>query len=134
MRRDMRPVIIRQATPSGEPDRQFLFTPGPTFANVQGRMVEVPPGPGFRAFASVQPVSGRVAQTLPEGSRADDWREVWVATLEDIRPSEAKQSDGSGGKRGHTLLAFGVLYEFREVRDWRADGGYIYGRVQKVVR
>lgn len=127
-------VIGMLATPHGGGRGEYEFTPGPTFTNVKGVLVPDAPGPAFRAVANWQPLSGQSAQRLPEGARADDWREMWVATTQPISASEAKQPGGGGGKRGHTVVIEGVTYEVMTAHDWRATAGFWRLRVQKVAR
>lgn len=132
---NMQATIARLATLSpGAPLGKYLFTPGPTYTNVDGVMVPNAAGPGFTATAAVQPVRGKSLEKLPEGARADDWKEVWVATLEEVTCGDASQPGGGGGKRGHTFVFRGVTYEFQSVRDWRDDGGFFTGMAQKVSR
>lgn len=132
---NMQAVIARLATLSpGAGLGQYLFTPGPTFTNVDGIMVPSAPGPGFSATAAIQPVRGKTLEKLPEGARADDWKEVWVASLEEITCGDAFRPGGEGGRRGHTFEFRGVVYEFQSVTDWRDDGGFSHGMAQKVSR
>lgn len=125
---NMQAIIRSQATGS------YVFTPGPTFTNVDGLMVPSASGPSFTVVANVQPASGKTLRLLPEGTLADDVRDMWVATTVDITPSVARQPDGSGGQRGHTVVVDGVTYEVVRAKDWRANGGYWELSVQKVAR
>lgn len=128
MNHNMQPFIRRQRTGT------YRFTAGPTFINVDGVMVPGAAGAYFDADANVQPASGKTMRMLPEGTLADDVRDVWVATLETITPSEAVQPDGSGGRRGHSVTVDGVVYEVVRAKDWRANGGYWELSIQKVAR
>lgn len=126
-------VISRLATPSGG-GTNYTFTAGPTFTNVGGTLVPSGPGPSFTAQASWQPASGKTMRMLPEGTRADDVRDMWVATLEEITPSEARQPGDVGGRRGHSVIIEGVTYEVVRAQDWRANGGFWWVAVEKVAR
>lgn len=127
-------IMAILATASGTPSGRYTFTAGPTYTLVSGRWVAGASGPSFDSVASWQPASGKTMQMLPEGTKADDVRDMWVPTLEVITPSEAIQGDGSGGRRGHSVVIDGVTYEVVRARDWRANGGYWELSVQKVSR
>lgn len=129
-------VIALLATPgtSGGGQGLYTFTPGPSYTLEGGRWVAGAPGPSFDATANWQPASGKTMQMLPEGTKADDVRDMWVPTMQPITTSEAMQADGSGGRRGHSVVIDGITYEVVRARDWRANGGYWELSVQKVAR
>jgi hypothetical protein len=81
-------------------------------SRVDGRFV---PG-GSRSFAilaSVQPIAGAEAATLPEGERSRDWRKLYTRTA--LFP--VNQHDGEAGDR---VTIDGAVFEVRKVKHYRA--------------
>lgn len=132
---NMQGVIALLATPgtgAGGGNGRYTFTAGPTFTNVRGTVTPSGPGPSFDAMANWQPASGKTMQMLAEGTKAEDVRDMWVSTMEVITPSSEEAADGSGGRRGHSVVIDGSTYEVVRAKDWRANGGYWEISVQKV--
>lgn len=121
-------VIAMLATVSGGESGQFRITRGPTFTDDgHGNMVPDPNPPSFLATGSVQPISPKRVRELPEGAHSADWRTVYLKTDEPITTTDVQAQ-----RRGHTITVGGLDYWFIEVNDWRADGGFVRGLVQRV--
>jgi hypothetical protein len=65
--------------------------------------------------ASVQPLSGREMETVPEGERHKDWQKVY--TEADL--VTADQHGAGVGSRADQLVVGGIIYEVRQVWPWR---------------
>lgn len=63
--------------------------------------------------ASVQPLTGKDADSLPEGERHKDWLKLYTRT--ELRP--VSQHAGSAGDR---VEVDGITYEVRTVKRYRA--------------
>lgn len=110
--------------------RGLTVTPGPTYTvNAHGDKVPTPGTPWVAPTASVQPLSGRNAQTLPEGERADEYREVWLVPDSPARFVSVVSTDAQRGS--DTLVIDGEVYEVTNSRDWRAAGAYLHVVVRK---
>lgn len=110
--------------------RGITITPGPTYGvNEYAEQVVIPGTPWVAPTASVQPLSGRTAQTLPEGERADEYREVWLVPDSPSRIVTVVSTDAQRGS--DTMLIDGEVYEVTNSRDWRAAGAYLHVVVRK---
>lgn len=125
---NMGPVIGLLATTTGGESGQFRITQGPTFTeDGHGNMVPVLPTPFFLVTGSVQPISAKKVRELGEGARSEDWRSVWLWTDVAITTTDVATQ-----RRGHSITIDSLEYWFIQVNDWRANGGYIEGLVQRV--
>lgn len=123
-------AIALLATGTGSNPKGVTVTPGPTYTvDGNGRQVKTPGVPWVAPSASVQPLSGRNAQTLPEGERADEYREVWLVPDSPARLVSVVSTDAQRGS--DTLSLDGEVYEVTNSRDWRAAGAYLHVVVRK---
>lgn len=66
--------------------------------------------------ASVQPITGKELETLPEGERSKEWFKVY--TKDDVRTGT--QHVGTVGRRADHLVFDGAEHEVRKVQPWRS--------------
>lgn len=123
-------AVAMLATGTGTNPKGVTVTPGPTRTiDANGRQVETPGTPWVAPSASVQPLRGREAQILPEGERADEYREVWLVPDSPARIVSVVSTQTQRGS--DTLLLDGEVYEVTNSRDWRAAGAYLHVVVRK---
>lgn len=111
--------------------RGVTVIPGPlrTVDPSNGHMVETASPPWVAPLASVQPLRGRDAQQLPEGDRADEYRDVWLVPDSPARLVSVVSTQASRGS--DTMLIDGEVYEVTNSKDWRVAGAYLYVVVRK---
>ncbi|MBN8472333.1 hypothetical protein JYJ95_38010 [Corallococcus exiguus] len=93
---------------------------------VDGVAVEAA-GESFSILASVQPLSGRERQLLPEGQRSEERLLVVTAT-------ELRVADVSARREGDVLVYRGEDFEVEAVERWDELGGFWKARAVKVRR
>ncbi|WP_223643946.1 hypothetical protein [Corallococcus sp. EGB] len=93
---------------------------------VDGVMVAAPEA-SFSILASVQPLSGRERQLLPEGQRSEERLLVVTAT-------ELRAADVSASREGDVLVYRGESFEVEAVERWDELGGFWKARAAKVGR
>ncbi len=84
---------------------------------VKGRAQAKTESGRFTIMASIQPMSAREQQLLPEGQRVENTKKIY--TLTELRT--ARQADGT--EPDHVIYN-GHTYEVRSVEDWVDLGGY----------
>lgn len=126
-------AVALLATGTGTSATSVTVTPGPTYAiDDNGRQVTTAGTPWVAPSASVQPLRGRELQQLPEGARADEYREVWLTP--DVPTRTLTPADTRTGRGGDVLLLDGQPYEVTTAHDWRAAGAYLHVTVRKQQR
>ncbi len=93
----------------------------------QGRVVPGAAQTPFATSGSMQPLSGRDLQRLPEGDRATE--QLWYYTKATLLTS-----DVATGRVADLVNVGGVSYEVQTVEDWSASGNYYRARLSKVNR
>lgn len=77
----------------------------------------VPGAPSAASIAaSVQPLSGKEVETLPEGERRRDWLKLY--THSELRPVD--QHSGAAGTAADRVIIDGAIYEVRRVARQRS--------------
>lgn len=71
-----------------------------------------PPPDNFTLRASVQAMSGRQLERVPEGLRSHDWQNLYAPTTPVLRTAEAD------GPEADLVTVGGVTYEIQRVRHW----------------
>ncbi len=126
-------AVAMLATGTGTSPKSVTVTPGPIYTiDTNGRQVKALGTPWVAGVASVQPLSGRQAQQLEQGARADEYREVWL--VPDLPTRNITPADTLTKRGGDILLLDGQSYEVTTAHDWRAAGAYLHVVVRKIQR
>lgn len=102
-------VVLRTA--AGAYDENGRYTAGSTST--------------FSINASIQPVSGRDLQRLPEGLRTLDLKSVWSRT-------QLFTAEAPAGMQADVITVGPHSYQVQTVLDWFSNAGYFKYIIQKV--
>lgn len=70
--------------------------------------------------ASVQKLSGRDSEVLPEGSRRKDFRRLYLDAAVSVRTVEQAEAGGSGALPADHFVIDSIVYKAWTADDWRA--------------
>lgn len=94
---------------------------------VSGRVVQGVASVPFSTAGSIQPLSGRDLQRLPEGDRATE--QFWYFTS-----TRLQTADAASGQVADVVDVGGESFEVQSVEDWSASGSFYRARISKVNR
>lgn len=94
---------------------------------VAGRVVPATASAPFATTGSMQPLSGRDLQRLPEGDRATE--QLWYFTTTRLQTAEVDT-----GQVADVVDVDGEAYEVQTVENWQASGNFFKARLSKVNR